>query len=95
LFAANIPPVTDSDIQVWYKLIPTGTNGDISLYPFVQVTSPNKPVVKSSSSSEFRDIQYELSDLPAFDAVVVKLVFKSANSAQTPRVKDLRIIACA
>jgi hypothetical protein len=95
LFAANIPPVTDSDIQVWYKLIPTGTNGDISLYPFVLATSPNKPVVKSSSSSEFRDIQYELSDLPAFDAVVVKLVFKSANSAQTPRVKDLRIIACA
>jgi hypothetical protein len=95
LFAANIPPVTDSDVQVWYKLVPTGTNGDISQYNFVQATSPNKAVVKSSSLSEFRDIQYDLSDLPAFDAVVVKLVFKSANSAQTPRVKDLRIIACA
>jgi hypothetical protein len=95
LFAANIPPVTDSDVEVWYKLVPTGTNGDISQYDFVRATSPNKPIVKSSSSSEFRDIQYDLSDLPAFDAVVVKLVFKSANSAQTPRVKDLRIIACA
>jgi hypothetical protein len=41
------------------------------------------------------DVEYDLRDLDAFDGVVVKLVFKGANTAQVPRVKDLRVIACA
>jgi hypothetical protein len=31
----------------------------------------------------------------AFDAVQVKLVLKSQNTSEVPRIKDLRIIACA
>lgn len=97
MFAANVPPVTDSDVEVWYKLIPTGTNGDISQYNFTKVTTANtvKGIKKTSNIGEFVDVQYEIKDLPAFDGVVVKLVFKSGNSAQPPRVKELRVIACA
>ena len=50
---------------------------------------------KLFESPEFVDVEYDQLNLPAFDAVVVKLVFKGANTAQVPRVKDLRIIACA
>jgi hypothetical protein len=95
MFAANVPPTLDSDVEVWYKLIPTGTNGDISLYPFVRATNAVKGIRKTSNTSEFVDVEYDQLNLPAFDAVVVKLVFKGANTAQVPRVKDLRIIACA
>lgn len=95
MFAANVPPTTDSDVEVWYKCIPTGTNGDISQYPFVQATNPVKPIRKTSNVGEFVDVEYDLQDLNAFDGVVVKLVFKGANTAQVPRVKDLRVIACA
>jgi len=95
MFAANVPPTLDSNVEVWYKLIPTGTNGDISLYPFVQATNAIKGIRKTSNTSEFVDVEYDQANLPAFDAVVVKLVFKGANTAQVPRVKDLRIIACA
>ena len=95
MFAANIPAVADSEVQVWYKLIPTGTNGDVNAYNFVQATTPKTNIVKTSNSSLFTDITYELPNLPQFDSVVVKLVFKSANSSQVPRVKDLRVIACA
>ena len=95
MFAANVPAVTGADVEVWYKLLPTGSNGDISLYNFVQATTPVKAIVKTSNSNQFMDVQYDLKDLPAFDAIVVKLVFKSGNSAQVPRVKDLRVIACA
>jgi hypothetical protein len=95
MFAANVPPTTDSDVEVWYKLVPTGTNGDISQYPFVKASNPVKPIRKTSNQGEFIDCEYDIADLPQFDAVVVKLVFKGANSAQVPRVKDLRIIACA
>jgi hypothetical protein len=95
MFAANIPAVTGSDIQVWYKLLPTGTNGDISQYNFIQATTPTKTMTKTSNQNQFTDVQFDLPNLPAFDAIVVKLVFKSGNSAQVPRVKDLRVIACA
>ena len=95
MFAANVPPTAGSDIEVWYKLIPTGTNGDISQYPFVQATNAVKPLKKSSNSGEFIDVEYDQSGLDAFDGLVVKLVFKGSNTALVPRVKDLRIIACA
>lgn len=97
MFAANVPPVTDSDVEVWYKLIPTGTNGDISKYNFTKapISTAVKAIKKTSNVGEFIDVQYEIKDLPAFDGVVVKLVFKSGNSAQPPRVKELRVIACA
>lgn len=97
MFAANVPPVTDSDIEIWYKLIPTGTNGDISKYNFEKApaSSAVKGIKKTSNVGQFIDVQYEIRDLPAFDGVVVKLVFKSGNSAQPPRVKELRVIACA
>lgn len=95
MFSANVPAVSGSDIEVWYKLLPTGSNGDISSYNFVRAITPNREIVKTSNSNEFTDIQYDLKNLPAFDAIVVKLVFRSNNSAQVPRVKDLRVIACA
>jgi ABC-type multidrug transport system fused ATPase/permease subunit len=41
------------------------------------------------------NITYSLKDLSPFDAIQVKLVFKSTNACRVPRVKDLRIIACA
>ena len=95
MFAANLPPTNGADIEVWYKLIPTGTNGDITQYPFVRATNAIKALRKTSNSSEFVDVEYDQPGLPAFDGLVVKLVFKGANSALVPRVKDLRIIACA
>ena len=95
MFAANIPAVTGSDIEVYYKLLPSGSTTDISQFNFVKATTPVRAITKTSNYNTFTDIEFDLPDLPAFDAVVVKLVFKSGNSAQVPRVKDLRVIACA
>jgi hypothetical protein len=95
MFAANVPAVTGSDIQVWYKLLPTGSSADISKFNYVQATNPVKEITKTSNPNTFYDIEFDLDNLPQYDALVVKLVFKSGNSAKVPRVKDLRIIACA
>lgn len=95
MFAANIPAVTGSDIEVYYKLLPSGSTTDISQFNFVKATTPTREITKTSNQNTFTDIEFDIQDLPAFDAVVIKLVFKSGNSAQIPRVKDLRVIACA
>jgi hypothetical protein len=94
MFGANIPAVTGSDIEVYYKLLPSGSTTDITQFNFVKA-EPTAALTKTSSQNTFTDVTYEMSDLAAFDAVVVKIVFKSGNTAQVPRVKDLRIIACA
>ena len=94
MFGANIPAVTGSDIEVYYKLLPAGSTTDITKFNFVKAT-PTANLIKTSNRNTFTDVAYELENLPAFDAVVVKIVFKTGNSAQVPRVKDLRVIACA
>jgi hypothetical protein len=95
MFAANIPAVTGTDVEVWYKLLPAGSTTDISQFNFVRATVPVKEMVKTSNANTFTDVEFDLTDLPAYDAVVVKLVMKSGNSAQVPRIKDLRVICCA
>jgi len=94
MFGANIPAVTGSDIEVYYKLLPAGSTTDITKFNFVKAT-PTANLIKTSNRNTFTDVTYELEDLPVFDAVVIKIVFKTGNSAQVPRVKDLRVIACA
>lgn len=99
MFSANVPAVADSDIQVWFKALPTGSTTDISQFNYIQAATPVKAITKTSNPNTFYDIEYDIDmdalGLPAFDALSVKLVFKSSNSARVPRVKDLRIIACA
>lgn len=95
MFSANVPAVSGADVEVWYKLLPSGSTTDISQFNYTQATSPVKAITKTSNPNTFYDIEFDLKDLTAFDALAVKLVFKSSNSARVPRVKDLRIIACA
>jgi hypothetical protein len=46
-------------------------------------------------SDQFIDTTFTAKDISAFDSLQIKLVMKSTNSAAVPRVKDLRVIACA
>ena len=48
----------------------------------------------SNAQDQFYDASYSLDDLVAFDAVQIKIVMKSSNSSQVPRIKDLRVLAC-
>ena len=89
MFAAVIPP--DADVEVYYK---TGisANGGFDL------ASYNKAEPKggyTKSMTEFTDITCDIEGLAAFDCVMVKLVMKSINKSQVPRIKDFRVIACA
>lgn len=87
-FAANIPAT--SDIDVYYK---TSLASEISNVNFILAT-PDDDIVKSADQRLY-DITYSLTDISPFDTVIVKLIFRSSNSAEVPTVKDLRIIACA
>lgn len=91
LFDANVP--NDADIDVYYRV---GNSSDADFFDsqYVLVTNFAKPIIKTENARKFSEAEIQL-ELPAFDAVQIKLVFKSVNSSKVPRVKDLRVIAYA
>ena len=91
-FAANVP--TLSDVDVYYRLNKVGSTSDFDNNSYIKI-NPDTDIVKSNSGIEFKDITYSATNLQAFDALQVKLVFRTTNSCRIPKIKDLRIVACA
>jgi hypothetical protein len=91
IFDANVP--NDADIDVYYRI---GNASDASFFDseYVLVNSFTKSYIKTENARSFGEVEAQL-ELSAFDAVQIKLVFKSVNSSKVPRVKDLRVIAYA
>lgn len=92
MFAYNRPQ--ESNIKIYYKTIPVG-----SVTPVEQINytllQPTNSLIPSSNPNQFNDAEYIATGLEAFNAVAVKIVFTSTNTAAVPRLQDLRIIACA
>ena len=92
-FAGNIP--AEANVEVYYKTAVLGSNSSFESVPY-SLMEVDAPIVNASNSSEqFFDIAFSEENMQAFNAVQLKLVMKSSNSSEIPRIKDLRIIACA
>ena len=91
-FAANLP--FDATIEVWYKTNIVGSTTPFGNAPYLQMTIDAPILTSSNQEDQFYDASYSMDDLVAFDAVQVKIVMKSSNSSQVPRIKDLRVLAC-
>ena len=91
-FAANIP--AEATIEVWYKTNIVGSNTPFENASYSQMTIDAAVPTASNSQDQFYDASYSLDDLVAFDAVQIKIVMKSSNSSEVPRIKDLRVLAC-
>jgi hypothetical protein len=91
-FAANIP--SQAEVSLYYKTS-LGSSGNLDKTKYTLATPVSTPTKVENGSDQFYDVDFSLSDMPQFDAVQVKLVMKSTNSSAIPRIKDLRIIACA
>jgi len=91
-FAINLP--TNASVDVYYKLNNVGSNIDFNTVPYTLI-SPDAVIPKTTFPESFYDVQYSAKNLTQFDAITVKIVFRSTVSAEVPRLKDLRVIACA
>ena len=91
-FGANIP--NQSDVLVYYKTL-LGSTGNMDKTKYTLASPVSTPVKVENGNETFYDVDYSLTNLNPFDSVQVKLVMKSVNTSAVPRIKDLRIIACA
>jgi hypothetical protein len=92
-FAGNIP--AEANVEVYYKTAVVGSNSSFESVPYSLMTVDAPIVNASNGTDKFFDIAYSENNMQAFDAVQIKLVLKSSNSSEVPRIKDLRVIACA
>jgi hypothetical protein len=92
-FAVNLP--SEANVEVWYKTSTVGLNQTWETIPYVQMNADAVIAKFSNSTNVFVDASYSIENLDAFDAVTIKLVMKSTNSSEIPRIKDLRVLALA
>jgi hypothetical protein len=92
-FAGNIP--AEASVEVYYKTAVIGSNSSFESVPYSLMTVDSPIVNASNGTDQFYDIAYSQDNMQAFDAIQLKLVLKSTNSSEVPRIKDLRVIACA
>jgi hypothetical protein len=89
----SINSPTASNVAVYYKTSPVGTK---NAYGTINYTLANQdgvfPKVQFGDNT-FKDVDYTINGLTAFDAFTVKIVYTSTNTSEAPRAKDLRIIA--
>lgn len=95
-FASTVPTVCD--IGIYYKIGLVGSTQDFSTVEYVKATTAqinNADGLIKANDGIFIDNHIDIPDLPDFDSVTIKLVFTSTDSTKIPKVKDLRIVACA
>lgn len=92
-FAVNLP--AEAGIEVYYKTSAVGSTTTFDDVAYTLMT-PDAPIINFSNDTDrFIDVALSKANIESFDALKVKLVMKSDNTSAVPRVKDLRIIACA
>ena len=92
-FSGNIP--SEANVLVYYKTSPVGSTLDMDQINWT-LTDPDAPIKKvQNGDGTFTDIDYSEEGLAQFDSFAIKIVMQSTNSSAIPRIKDLRIIACA
>jgi len=83
-----------SYIDVYYRILKADTNDPFDDQPYILMeldTSNNTG--ESVNSEDYREYQYAANQIGNFIAFSFKIVMRGGNSAQVPRIRDLRGIA--
>lgn len=83
---------TDAEVKMYYRTRLKASDKSIADNNWT-----NYPITykKETNEIEFTEYEYNLTDLPKFDEFQFKFVMLSSNTAVTPKLKNLRIIAHA
>ena len=80
----------------YYKISEVGDTVDLKNKEYTKITGVTIP---TSVAGEFYEVTKLVENLPAFDAIIFKIVFLGdavgTNLAQTPKCRNLRIVALA
>ena len=87
-----------AEIQVMYKILRSDDASDfdeIGWRFFNTSGGPDTVANESTTSDDFIEYEYSANDLEEFIAFAIKIRMQGVNSAEPPRIKELRAIALA
>lgn len=87
-----------TDFRVWYRTTTTSSDTSIDNIAWTEFSKTINPPNKSNYSQigntdVFREFEFNVYDIPAFDQYQIKITMSSTNSVLTPAFKNLRTIA--
>lgn len=82
----------DATVSFYYKIKEMGETEILSEQEFIKLTNVTVP---TSLAGEFYEVEKQIDNLSPFNALVFKVVFETTNTAQVPKIKNLRLIAMA
>ena len=88
MFGYNLFP--GANVRVFYKTALSSSGASISQQDYTEATPDTNLVVNSGNG--FADGSYTVTNLPAFDTAVIKIVLQAQNEAQVPQLSSLRLI---
>lgn len=91
-FRLDVHRPVGSDIKVYFKTKLVGETDILANKEYVELTNINIP---TALADEFYEVEKQVDDLPLFNSIVLKVVFLGTNSAGTPKITNLRLIALA
>jgi len=91
-FYLDVAKPTDASLKFYYKISEVGDTTDLKEKEYTEITSVTVP---TSLDDTFNEVEKIVENLPAFDAIIFKIVFLGDDSYQVPKCKNLRVIALA
>ncbi len=83
-----------SQVDVYYKILPTNTNESFDTQSYVLMTpDPNTNFSPAQSPIDFKDYYWLADNIGEFTTFAIKVVMRSTNSSAVPLCKQLRAIA--
>lgn len=82
----------DARVELYYKVKNVGETEILSNKEFTKLENVSIP---TSLAGEFYDVEHLIEDIEPFNAVIFKVVFTTANTAQPPKIRKFRLIALA
>ena len=91
MFAYTKP--VEANIEVYYRIGNSSALDVVDNSTYTLIT--NAGLISTTDTTSYSDTSYELTNLPAFTAIQIKIVMRSSDTSKVPKLKDLRIIALA
>jgi hypothetical protein len=91
MFSYNKPIL--ANIDVYYRI---GDSSSITVFNNTNYTLMVNPgLISTTDPTNYTDAEYDLTGLPSFTSIQVKIVMRSTDTSQVTKMKDLRLIVLA
>lgn len=81
-----------TNVRIFYKVKEVGDTSPFDIEDFVEINSLD---ITTSRAGEYYEVEKQIDNLLPYNAIILKIVLESTDTAYVPKCKNLRLIALA